>query len=325
MNKSGNSISNSAGRSSGGMFSQFKSNKNVQGAADFLQSNSMVAKVAFLILVVILFVSILRVLTGILDWLISPSPSPHLIDGMIDAKHLKVFPQDPSVKGSVPIMRSNNARFGLEFTWSVWVFINEAGLTNYHSDQYRNIFLKGNDKICDTQNPINNCTHNGMITPNNAPGLYLMPYDANGSPNDLMVVMNTFGGDGGSTPYTNYVQIGDIPLNKWVNVIIRCENTFLDVFINGTIVKRQKLDGVPKQNYDKVYLSMNGGYDGNTSNLWYYDYAIGINEIQKIVSDGPNLTMIDSDMTNSMPYYLSLRWFFAGQGDAYNPTVPNTL
>ena len=97
------------------------------------------------------------------------------------------------------------------------------------------------------------------------------------------------------------------------------------MFINGTIVKRQKLDGVPKQNYDKVYLSMNGGYDGNTSNLWYYDYAIGINEIQKIVSDGPNLTMIDSDMTNSMPYYLSLRWFFAGQGDAYNPTVPNTL
>ena len=91
MNKSGNSISNSAGRSSGGMFSQFKSNKNVQGAADFLQSNSMVAKVAFLLVVFIL--SILIVLTGILDWLISPSP-PHLIDGMIDAKHLKVFPQD---------------------------------------------------------------------------------------------------------------------------------------------------------------------------------------------------------------------------------------
>ena len=30
------------------------------------------------------------------------------------------------------------------------------------------------------------------------PGLYLMPYDANGSPNDLMVLVNTFGGDGGA-------------------------------------------------------------------------------------------------------------------------------
>jgi hypothetical protein len=305
----------------GGMFNTFKSNKNVSGTVDFLQSNSMVAKVSFLILVVILFVSVLRALTGIIDWLISPSPTPHLIDGMIDAKHLKVFPQDPSLKGSVPIMRSNNARFGLEFTWSVWVFINEAGLTNYHGDKFRNVFIKGNDKICDTKSAINDCIHNGMVTPNNGPGLYLMPYVPDQSPNDLMVVMNTFGGTNGSIPYTNYVQVNDVPLNKWVNVIIRCENTFLDVFINGTIVKREKLNGVPMQNYDDVYMSMNGGYDGNTSNLWYYDNAIGISEIQQIVSDGPNLTTLDSNMTESMPFYLSLRWFFAGQGDGYNPTA----
>lgn len=305
----------------GGMFNTFKSNKNVSGTVDFLQSNSMVAKVAFLILIVILFVTMLRSLTGIIDWLISPSPSPHLIDGMIDAKHLKVFPQDPSLKGSVPIMRSNNARFGLEFTWSVWVFINEAGLTNYHEDKYRNIFVKGNDQICDAQSPLNGCDHHGMVTPNNGPGLYLMPYDQNQSPNDLMVVMNTFGGSNGTEAFTNYVQVSDIPLNKWVNVIVRCENTFLDVFINGTIIKRHKLNGVPMQNYDDVYMSMNGGYDGNTSNLWYYDNAIGISKIQQIVSDGPNLTTIDSAMTGSMPYYLSLRWFFAGQGDAYNPTA----
>ena len=312
-------MNNTVNTKSEGMFSQFKSNKNVQGTVDFLQSNSMVAKVAFLILVVILFVSVLRILTGIIDWLVSPSPSPHLIDGMISAKQLKAFPQDPSVKGSVPIMRSDNGRYGLEFTWSVWVFINESGLTSYKADQYRNIFVKGNPEVCD--GTLNDCKHLGMTTPNNSPGLYLMPYDANQSPNDLMVVMNTYGGDGGSTPYANYLQIGDIPLNKWVNVIIRCENTYLDVFVNGTIVKRQQLDGVPMQNYDDVYMSFNGGYDGNTSNLWYFNEAIGISKIQEIVADGPNLTTLDSDMTNSMPFYLSLRWFFAGQGDAYNPTV----
>ena len=33
-----------------GMFSKFKSNKYVSGTSDFLQSNTMVAKVAFLLL-----------------------------------------------------------------------------------------------------------------------------------------------------------------------------------------------------------------------------------------------------------------------------------
>jgi hypothetical protein len=55
--------------------------------------------------------------------------------------------------------------------------------------------------------------------------------------------MNTF------SVINEQIVIPDLPLNKWVNVIIRCENTTLDVYINGTITRSHMLHGVPKQNY----------------------------------------------------------------------------
>ena len=64
---------------------------------------------------------------------------------------------------------------------------------------------------------------------------------------------------------------------------------------------------------------MNGGFSGYTSALRYFNTALGTNQIQSIVDAGPNLRMIGSDMKNSMPRYLSLRWFFSGANDMYNP------
>ncbi len=122
------------------------------------------------------------------------------------------------------------------------------------------------------------------------------------------------------------ITIPNIPLNKWINVIIRCQNTTLDVYVNGTITKSHELHGVPKQNYGNVYVAMNGGFDGYISNLWYYNYALGATEISKLVTKGPNTKLISSgpgsgtDSINLVnPNYLSLRWFFFGAGDQFNP------
>ena len=64
---------------------------------------------------------------------------------------------------------------------------------------------------------------------------------------------------------------------------------------------------------------MNGGFSGHTSSLRYFTNAIGTNEIQNIVNAGPNMTPVDTDLINSKPRYLSLRWFFTGSNDMYNP------
>ena len=121
------------------------------------------------------------------------------------------------------------------------------------------------------------------------------------------------------------IVIPDIPLNKWLNVIIRCQGNTLDIYTNGTISRSLNLTGVPKQNYGDVYVAMNGGFDGYISNLWYYNYALGTAAIQKIASDGPNTKMIgNSGLYDKMFNYLSLRWFFYGSGDQYNPALPPT-
>jgi len=281
-------------------FNSFSTGKGSSGTSDFLNSNSLVVKFAFLLLVIFGFVILLRFGISAMSYFFKPSDSPHLIDGMVDATQMIIFPQDPSSNGSVTIYRSNNADEGLEFSWSVWIFL-ENLQTN--AGIYKHIFSKGNSDL----------NENGLIQPNNAPGLYIAPHT-----NTLVVMMNTF------HVINEEILIPDIPMNKWVNVIVRCQNTTLDVYINGTIARSINLIGVPKQNYGDVYVAMNGGFGGYISNLWYFNYALGTSAIQNLINSGPNTKMIGSNGVNDYTHdYLSLRWFFYGAGDSYNPTKPH--
>jgi len=110
---------------SGDMFNNFSSTRYLEGSKEFLQSNSIVAKFAFLLLVLILFIIAIRLGTTILSKLFAPSGNPILINGMIDSKQFMRIPQDPSVSGAIPLLRSNNSEDGLVFTWSVWIYIND--------------------------------------------------------------------------------------------------------------------------------------------------------------------------------------------------------
>lgn len=285
--------------SGAGTFDSFKNNNMVNGTREFLESNSLVAKVAFLLLILVVFIVAIRFSTQVLSWLFSYSSSPYLIDGMVDAKKMIVIPQNPNSNGSIPLIRSDNQEKGIEFTYSVWLFIDDLV---YQEGQYRHVFHKGNDNINYTNAPI------GMNHPNNAPGLYIAP-----NTNDLVVVMNTF------NDIEEKVTIENIPLNKWVCVQIRVENHQLDTYINGKLAKRLIMNGVPKQNYGDVHVAMNGGFSGYMSELRYFNYGLGTSEIQGIVDNGPNLKMNSQTMTESMPKYLSLRWFFMGNKNGFNP------
>ena len=261
-------------------------------SSSFAQSNSLVAKFIFLFIVLFAFVVLLRVGVSVLAAFFKPSESPRLINGMVDAKQFIRIPQDPAESGAVTIFRSVNANDGIEFTWSVWIYIDNL---QYLEGQYKHIFHKGN-------NGNNGKDTNGLNYPNNAPGLYIDP-----KTNSLVVMMNTF------DVINEDTVIPDIPLNKWINVIIRCQNKTLDIYINGTIIRSVELNGVPKQNYGDVYVGLNGGFDGNISNLWYYNYALGTAAIQQIASKGPNTKMVgENGMNMKNSDYLSLRWFLNG-------------
>lgn len=117
--------------STGSMLSTNNIGTTIQSSTNelmtFLDSNSLVAKIAFLFFVLFIFVLLIQFSLSLLSWGLSPSDSPHLIDGMIDAKQLLIIPQDPSRSNSKPVYRSIDAREGLEFTWSVWIFVQDLG------------------------------------------------------------------------------------------------------------------------------------------------------------------------------------------------------
>ena len=345
----------------------YGSTKYLDSTKQFLSSNNLVAQIVFFILIVIVFVVLVRIGALVISYILSPSPNPYLLNGMIDATKQHTIPQDPKSRGAIPILRSNDQTQGLEFTWNVWIFVD--GVTNTTEYRYKHIFNKGNHMI----------GNDGIASPNNAPGLYLTPVtpvNANFTSESgftgaqtmgLLVRMNIFNAEltaessklnatcqqvvsgeaqasglfdndpavqqatiaqcqaafpalnaGAETGVANApniyddIEIPGIPLNKWVNVIIRCSaNNILDVYINGRLTKRQQLSGVARQNYDDVYVALQGGFPGFISNLNYFNYAIGTGEIDSIVKGGPNLTPIGgTDLTASKPQYLANSWFF---------------
>lgn len=283
-----------------GFLQSFGSSNNISGSSqEFLNSNSIIAKFAFLILALIVFVLLLQLGSRLLTWLFSSSKNPTLINGMINGKQMMRIPQDPTMKGAIPVMRSQNEDDGLEFSWSVWIFVDDF---TYKEHEFKHVFHKGNDNINMDTEPV------GKNFPNNGPGLYITP-----DTNNLLIIMNTF------DTISEEVIVKDLPLNKWVNIVIRVtKQNQLDVYINGAMSKRYLLKSLPKQNYGDVYVNMNGGFSGYTSSLRYFDYALGTNDIQNLLDSGPKMNILGSQgdgITGSQPQYLSNRWYFRGADD----------
>ena len=273
---------------SNNMFSSFR---NMAGySKEFLESNSIIAKVSFLLLILILTMFILQIIKVILGWIFGGSDDVILIDGMKSAKNYLEITQDPRLDGSKTIRRSKNQDGGIEFTWNVWLYIEDL---EYGKGRKKHIFHKGSEKMNSSSHK-----HADIAFPNNAPGLYLHETE-----NALVVVMNTF------DEIVEQIKVPNIPLNKWINVTIRVKNINLDVYVNNNIVSRHILNSPAKQNYSNVYVNMNNGFSGHLSNLKYFSRALTGMQIIKLVSDGPNLKQTEKKMFSNPPYF-SMRWYF---------------
>ena len=265
----------------------------------FMESNSTVARAAFGGLVLLVFIILLSLGVRVLQWYFSPSKNPKLVDGMKRADEEMTVYANPRRDQAKPILRSDDERYGSEFTWSVWIYLSE-----WKGDQQmKHVFHKGAATMDNSEKG------KGISKYTQTPGLYLK----NGTNGPQIVVkMDTFK-QPGSYPESEDVVVDDIPLNKWINVIIRVEGNILDVYINGGVAVRHMLAEVVKQNYGDTHTGLNGGFSGNVSDLWYFNRALNTAEILKIVRDGPNLTMIaesPSSGINVFPPYFSLRWYF---------------
>ena len=274
----------------------------VDAGSSFLNSNTLIAKFAFLLFVLIAFMFLLNLGVMIIGYFTKPSTNPMLVQGTLNGASSLIISQDPKNPASIPILRSNNQSGGMEFTWSVWIFIND--ITSSQTPSYSVIFNKGNGTFF-ADGPLK-----GMASVNSGPGLYLDNQVSQDGRVGMVVVMNTVS----STNPRETMTIQDVPLRKWFHCAIRLENVTLDAYINGTIANRLIMQDVPKQNFEDLHICTNGGFNGNISNLQYYSSALSVFQINNIVVWGRNATASDataSDDASGFPYYLSGLWYSA--------------
>jgi len=277
-----------------GVFKQFGNNNIVDGSKDFLNSNTLVAKVVFILLVLIIFIFLMRIAVTILHKFFGPKENPIIKQGRFQGNYPDEISTKPGKKNAKPILRSNNQDMGMEFTYSTWLYFNDDNFTSYNAGQIKHIFNKGNAETLATNDETSSLA-SGMMSIN-GPGLYL-----DGTKNILIAAIQTFEGN-------EVVKVPDIPLKKWIHVVIRLENRNLDIYINGTIVVRHELQHVVKQNYSNIYISQNDGFSGEQSSLRYFNRALTSLEIHRLVQKGPNMS--SGGVSSPFPPYLSTRWFF---------------
>jgi hypothetical protein len=130
--------------------------------------------------------------------------------------------------------------------------------------------------------------------------------------------------------WNNYLDVEDIPVSKWVHLVIVCKNNSLEIYVNGNLKKKLPFDGfTPYQNFQDICcfnqrrISLNnaiitslgdkkfdvfGAMKGLLSRLNYFSYALCYAEIQDLMNEGPS-SKIDSDAFKEIPPYFADTWW----------------
>lgn len=265
--------------------------KTKQAITGFFSGGGLLVDLVRACIWIFLFIFIIESVRSIyLNYKKMKDGSPWLIkDSLSGKKSLQLIQKKTEEKGGdaiqqLTIKRSENEIYGAEFTYTFWMYINDW---SYKYNQWKHVFHKGN-----------------MTSwPLRAPGVWLHP-----TRNAMRIYMNTYSKIG------DWVQVENIPVKKWFHTAIVLKQRNLDVFINGDMVKSYKLFGLPKQNYGDLFIHRLSGYDGFTSRLRYFNYAISYSELDKLIKQGPS--PIGCSASNDLPPYLASSWWT----NNYNPT-----
>ena len=225
--------------------------------------------------------------------------------------------QNPSNPAALTVNVSNNQRSGVEFSYSMFVYLSSDTFSSGNASLYH-ILHKGY----------------GQVYPLLGPGIFSW-----GNKNALRVYMNCY------DTWDNYTDIENIPVDKWFHIVVSCKGNTLYVYINGNLKQKVALSGntPPYQNYGNVYLFssrkislstsittslqndrqftgsgaasslvFDGAAKGMASRVTYFSYALTYTEIQSLMNMEPSKIMDSTDL--SITPYLSDTWWANRQG-----------
>lgn len=180
------------------------------------------------------------------------------------------------------LMKSN---VGYNYSYSLWMYIDDW---EYNYDKPKHIFHKG---------------------PRNAqyvnPGVWLYPKN-----NNLMIRIDTHGNKNNNmNPFKNKDMLNpldncdiiNIPIQRWVHLVLVLHNKTLDVYLNGKLKRSCTYNGVPKHNNNPLHITDNNGFNGKLSEFKYYNKALSSNEVYSIYKAGYNSISLYDTLSDLKP------------------------
>jgi hypothetical protein len=197
---------------------------------------------------------------------------------------------------------SDNERTGLEYSYACFLLLKEDNF-NDSTSGFRHIFHKGSSGLY----------------PLMGPGVFV-----NGGQNSLRIYQNN------TLSWYNYIDIPDIPVNKWFHFVLLVKNNATEIYINGNISgKITNNNAVIYQNYQDltvfsdVRITLNhascpslpdsdtymtfGKASALISRFYYYSYALTYTEIQDLLNMGPNPQILTTNQ-DKPPYSIDNWW-----------------
>ena len=166
------------------------------------------------------------------------------------------------------------------FAYSVWFYINDW---NYRYGESKVIFGRMGSQSTQGSGSVEGV--NGLDP---CPAVVLGSVE-----NNISVSLGCFPGadeepttPGGST-VVHTCTVANIPIQKWVNLLVSVYGRSMDIYIDGKLVRTCLLPGVASVNNSaNVYVTPSGGFDGWTAKLQYYPTSLNPQQAWNIYSQG---------------------------------------
>lgn len=108
---------------------------------------------------------------------------------------------------------------------------------------------------------------------------------------------------------THTCNVANVPIQRWVNLIVSLYGRTLDVYIDGKLVRTCVLPGVAKiANNAPVYITPLGGFSGYTANIHYYGDSLNPQQAYNIYRAGYGGTGI-----GGFPYQIEISYLKDGE------------
>lgn len=189
------------------------------------------------------------------------------------------------------LAQSSDGNNSSNFAYSIWFYVNDW---NYRYGEPKVVFGRMSNQSSST----GGTSISSIMNLGPCPAVVFGPIS-----NNIDVAMTVYPGvetmtdsiSISSTSATHNCAIPNVPIQKWVNLLISVYGRTLDVYLDGKLVKTCVLPGVAKINDSAdVYITPGGGFSGWTSKFQYYPNAIDPQTAWNIYQQGYGASMLNN-------------------------------